>query len=1196
MHGDFSILHFDPREHERGVTPLAQGVLRNINGVLHQQGRVITDADLTEGELLELSWNGQAGRDIIGAGVCAVPAAAPQSFRVESALVSGGEVHISVRPGRAWADGLLSRLAGSAADPTAAVERRARYFGPPLTNPLPQPSSIGEDTRDAVVLEVSEEELHGFQYPDRLIEPALGGPDTSERSYVNIRFRLLRLAEGEDCASIRDRLKDDPSSKGRLSVSLAPVTVIAGDCPVVGGGGYLGFEHNLYRIEIADGEPSAPARFKWSQWNGGLVGRGRFDATLSPARVVIDAGRTAILNSGLTEFYPEALQYDELDGAWNVVFGTTATLNTEHDLELSAPPTYGALPATTEPVFFRLWNGLRDITDFTNAANPVELRDGIRLVFDAPGVGNYQSRDYWTFAVRAGEIPNAPVLLDQAPPTGIVYHRVPLALLNWTSTPANAITFDGGEIFDCRRVFQPLTDLSSCCTFTVGDGIHSSGHFNSVEEALRHLPQSGGRLCLLPGVHSANTVLDGRKNIHITGCGDRTIVQPAVAHADEPIFALRSCVDVRIDELTLLAPTGSAIELVDAKDATQASRRITIARNRIVACVHAIDLRVRNQVAGNNAIRIEDNRIAMLDKAEGGVAIFTRADDVLIERNKIVVVPAPGQGGPEDPRDEDDPSGDWYDRCPESEKMLRRQYAHTRAEAIYGYIAQVVYFPQLSYSAQGGIQIGGGSEQVRIINNTVIGGWGHGITLGDVPSLIELYEDAADGVPAGIRYYEAKRPFIDEMADQDLLGRLQDRFNAYLYAIAIEDNRIQNMGMSGISVAVFTNLDKIGLLVHAQDITIYRNQIMNCVLQIPEERPVGMPERYGFGGIALASCENVMIQENRIEHNGRSQLEPICGVLILYGEKIDISNNRILDNGPRGFEDDARAISGVRGGIVIRMSFKQVLTSVLQDTEAVLADGIPAARIHDNVVTQPLGQALFLLVLGPVSVVGNQFTSQGADYRVNLFSGFAGTVLIVNLGVSKDLLTMLLLARFKLLATNNARLATTHATVAGTTTTNPLALLRLLFYFPDGHTLFANNQVKLDLRSLESNFAFSSQLIASLDDVSYLGNQSEVSSVFLPGYSFDVVFTDVALYGVTLRSNDNRFQEGFTVALNSLFSYGFLNTAVGNQATHCMKVYGAKRVYAGNLAVYDADCPAEYVVIGKAIFIPEEKLAAANPA
>ena len=90
---------------------------------------------------------------------------------------------------------------------------------------------------------------------------------------------------------------------------------------------------------------------------------------MTPARVTIDAGRAAIVHSGLTEFYLEALQYDELVGAWNVVYGAIATLNADHDLELTAPPAFGALPATTDPVFFRLWNGIEDIAAFTNAVD-----------------------------------------------------------------------------------------------------------------------------------------------------------------------------------------------------------------------------------------------------------------------------------------------------------------------------------------------------------------------------------------------------------------------------------------------------------------------------------------------------------------------------------------------------------------------------------------------------------------------------------------------------------------------------------------------------------------------------------------------------------------------------------------------------------------------------------------------------------
>ena len=85
MQGDFSVLSFDPYQHKRGVQPKRNGVLRNVNGVLHQQGRVTLDADLTEGELLDLGWQSQAAQDIIGARVAAVPANEPDGFRVDAA-------------------------------------------------------------------------------------------------------------------------------------------------------------------------------------------------------------------------------------------------------------------------------------------------------------------------------------------------------------------------------------------------------------------------------------------------------------------------------------------------------------------------------------------------------------------------------------------------------------------------------------------------------------------------------------------------------------------------------------------------------------------------------------------------------------------------------------------------------------------------------------------------------------------------------------------------------------------------------------------------------------------------------------------------------------------------------------------------------------------------------------------------------
>jgi len=56
-----------------------------------------------------------------------------------------------------------------------------------------------------------------------------------------------------------------------------------------------------------------------------------------------------------------------------------------------------------------------------------------------------------------------------------------------------------GTIEDCRRVFQPLTRLGTCCTYRVGDGIVSRGDFTSIQAAVDALPPEGGKICVLPG-------------------------------------------------------------------------------------------------------------------------------------------------------------------------------------------------------------------------------------------------------------------------------------------------------------------------------------------------------------------------------------------------------------------------------------------------------------------------------------------------------------------------------------------------------------------------------------------------------------------------------------------------------------------------------------------------------------------------
>ncbi|MGH8583540.1 MAG: DUF6519 domain-containing protein [Gammaproteobacteria bacterium] len=1118
MKGDFSKLHFDPHEHDRAVSPASHGLLRNISGVMHQQGRVMSDADLTEGELIELGWEGQAGRDIIGAGVCAVPSSEPDGFRIESAFVSGSEVHVTVRPGHAWADGILTRLAGVPPDPAAAVERLASYFGPPIADPQPSPTTIDDGVRDAVILEVSEEALHGFQYPERLIEPALGGPDTAERAFVNFRFRLLRLGEGEDCHNILDRLRDDPGAKGRLSVALAPVVALDKDCPVVGGGGYTGFEHHLYRIEIADTPPAAPGRFKWSQWNGGLVGRGRFDATVTPARVTIDAGRAAIVNSGLAEFYLEALRYDELAGTWNVVYATTATLNSEHDLELAAPPSLGTLPATTDSVFFRLWNGIADIASFTNAVNPVELRDGIRLVFDPPAAGNYRPGDYWTFTVRAGEIGNPPVLIDNAPPTGIVYHRVPLAEIHWTARLNTTIS---GSIEECRHPFHPLTRLATCCTRRVGDGIQSHGEFISIQAAIDSLPAAGGQICVLPGTYTENVRITNRRDVILSGCGKRSRLvsnppQAEFAQAD-PVIHIVNSTGIRIESLAVEAhDTGYGI-LVETQAGGDLDQRplpvldIVLTKLSVQAA-----LRSAIEVRGARFVTIEHCDIDMRDVAGGWPGLFVTADDALIERNTIRVLPS-------------------------------RRLTDSPAFVAIGGVGL------------GGMQIGGTSERVRIIDNLIQGGRGNGITLGSVIIVNADEQDTGIFIAWPIFPDDPCQPcrpgdsrFPDPVDGDGGEGGTRTRSAGALYDIHVERNRILDMGMNGIGVAAFFNLDRMDEFISVDRLSIVANLIRGCLRRPLAAIDAAMIDSLGYGGIQLADVSYLLIRDNLIEDNGPSHLEPVCGVFVLHGEGIDVSANRILNNGAKIAEPATQAKGGRRSGIHVVYCIAPRIATDFGRFSFPVQNGVPALKVHDNIVSQPLGQALAAAALGPVSVQGNQLTSRGVVLRSEpALPTFPGaTVLIFNLGLSNE-------AYWQLLAFSAVKNGQITSKIAPSVSNDEVVIaqpglddVRIGQYLANGNVLFCDNQCVLDLLERGTGFALASVTILSLDDVGFHDNQCDCNLFD------DFVISQAFLFGISLRVSDNRFKEGIFNALYSAVTLGVLNTTTDNQATHCLLIRG----------------------------------------
>ena len=380
----------------------------NFAGVIHQQGRHLLDSDWNAQTKIVNEWHGIAGKDAISSKFAAIPLDDANGFKVNSAIVSDGQVVVTVTPGRAWVKGILLYLDG-----INDVSRIAFYLQPPIQNPPATVASISDGIRDALILEVWHEEINGFQIPDLLIEPAIGGPDTTERIHIAAAFKLLRLAPDENCESILPKINDDLSLKGKLTVSLEPITTIQNDCncPTISEGGYTGFEHNLYRIELANS-----SMFKWSQLNGGLVGRGIFDPVKNKVTIIANfQAIQAIMRSGVDRFYLEAVEYDDAHlGRWQVTFGCMALLNPDGTLDLSTTPIFGQIPTTSNSVFFRLWNGIEKISDYI-VDPPKLLVDGIHLKFASDSNLYYQESDYWTFSVRAGDIPNPQILINNQP-------------------------------------------------------------------------------------------------------------------------------------------------------------------------------------------------------------------------------------------------------------------------------------------------------------------------------------------------------------------------------------------------------------------------------------------------------------------------------------------------------------------------------------------------------------------------------------------------------------------------------------------------------------------------------------------------------------------------------------------------------------------------------------------------------------
>jgi hypothetical protein len=1212
MNGDFSFLGFDPA--------------RNYTSVRHQQGRVLLDRDWNDAQAIDQHWRTTAAADAFGPSVLAVPVASADAFKVLSAVADAAGVRVELAAGRAWAAGVPVSLA-------AGGSFSASYVSPPLA-PAVDPGTIAAGVRDAVLLEVFEDTISGFQDPVNLIEPALGGPDTTERVQAFATVKLLRLSANEDCGAVT-ALVDDPAGKGTLSVTPSAALVITGDCPLEAGGGYTGLEHYLYRIEVA--EPAAgKARFKWSQFNGGLVGRGTFVAGApGTGMLTVTANDQAIDTCGTSSFYLEALRFEPAIGAWRVTFTATANRTTPGVLALSNIGGGGVWPAAgAGSAFFRLWNGIEEIGKYATGA-PVDFFDGVQLAFDPPAAGNtnYRPGDYWSFPVRAGGAAfEPPIWPAAAPPAGVVYRRVALGVVRWQA--GNTASWERGEIDDCRHIFRPLTNQKICCTFNVGDGRSSFGDFNSIELALRHLPAAGGEICLLPGLHTTNAVIAGRVNVLIRGCGAHTRVLPREQRITAPIFTVQDSSRVEIEHMDLVTIGGSAIVIDGSRPG--ACDDISITRHRILACTHAVLARNASHLT------IAQNRIRMLDKPEGRAAIHVGATDALIERNDIALIPA--EHTP--PVDPDDPAGpvDPVDPCAELERIYpKRLVLNAYVSTLWLIALPLILFVSLAkpYRALGGIQIRGGSERVRVLENRIAGGAGNGITLGaalavappaQVEPEVELEKSVVQGRVIGqdgqgvggvqitlTRTADGAQRTVTSAAttgefmlnadpgtyriSEGAVGMEIDRVDlrrreaapvyeltivlkkseaqpdddaGFLYDIAIERNEILAMGLCGIGVPAAAAPQRESTLARALrlfgapvvGLSIRDNRIVRNLRNPFDNAMRALAATRGLGGISLGLADEVAITGNRIEGNGLSGAEPVCGVFILYGESVEIARNVILDNGPAPTAASAVVREGQRGGITLGLVANFGLFALLRGKAGDAGAAAGAARVLANHVEQPVGCALQALAFGPLMVNGNVFASERS--AVGGLDALAGTVLIADLAGVQARGPGVEMGTRASAAVSEDRIGTSAERVSNLAVRPAAAALAPLL--PFGSVLFNDNQT----RAGAAHTSPLTQLLIGYDDVGFASNQCYTDQA-------GNVFANTVVLGTSLRASGNRLRERSAEASLSLLTIASrANSTTFNQGDHC-------------IVAQDTDpAPPAVVQAGNQVLFPSNRCASFN--
>jgi hypothetical protein len=511
--------------------------------------------------------------------------------------------------------------------------------------------------------------------------------------------------------------------------------------------------------------------------------------------------------------------------------------------------------------------------------------------------------------------------------------------------------------------------------------------------------------------------------------------------------------------------------------------------------------------------------------------------------------------------------------------------------------------------AWGGIQVLSESQGIRVTGNEIVGGYGHGITLGSVLWVnqqnpheflnnFNFQGPGAGQTETSIGGSSVVNGRVTDLIINSPFTSLRTHYvpapvllaSADVADILIADNRIEGMSTNGISALTVLGLPN-GFLPEIQGIRIERNTItgnlVNLITNVHPSTPLPLTSsrsflriqlpRIPFGGIVLATATEAHIRDNAIISNGISRATgvlPINGIFILNGDSIDIDGNRILHNGSRAPANSPNTFVrvGPRSGITVLLcgtstasnptstipSLVDFLTNFTNNPD----NGGVSLRVTNNTVNHPEGRALHAIATGPVLIEGNYLASQGnagGDATSEQFQ-VGDLVYVQNLGGPWE--------RFELDA---------RSSDAFQNFTMPIHAMPVLLnqindspyrYVGDGGgVLFNNNQTVLDWTVQRSPtvagapLAFFPIALVTLDHLGVLGNQMTLQIDGVPANlpsplppDEDVsepVLSHLLALGLTLNIELNRFSENVkSVFLSIMARADLMNSTAFNQSTH----------------------------------------------